>query len=336
MLKLNERYGEMTTRILQPNTDNLTLCAAHLRAGGLVAFPTETVYALGAVATDERAVARLYEVKKRPLDKPLIVAVSKKSEIGSVVKNIPKKAEKLIDEFMPGALTLLLDRADRIPDIVTAGGGTVAVRIPACESALKLIELTGAPVVVPSANISEKTSPTLASHVLDDFGGKIEYILDGGACDIGIESTIIDTRCDPPKIIRCGGVAVPDIERVIGKVEYKREDNVYGNYIPAAEVMFSAYYDGMTQNICSRYDELVARGRKTVIICLDGNAAFYGDRRVYTLGGDYKSYAHNLFAALRRADAEHMECVIAEGVKPEGMGVSIINRLCRISRGQII
>ena len=326
----------METVILQPNKENLDKCAAHLKSGGLVAFPTETVYALGAVATNAAAVEKVFDVKKRSHDKPLIVAVAKKSDIATVARNIPDKARALIDAFMPGALTLLLDRAENIPDAVTAGGDTVAVRIPDNETAKTLIELTGAPVVVPRANISEKTSPTLASHVYDDLNGKISYILDGGASEIGIESTIIDTRCDPPEILRGGGVTADMIERVIGKVKFKRESVCGGNYMPLAEVFFSAYYDGMTQNICARYDELAKHGRKTAVICLDGNAAYYGERKLYRVGKSYSDYAHNLFAALRKADAEHVDAVIAEGVVSEGIGLSLINRLCKISRGNII
>ncbi len=312
-------------------------CAAKLKAGGLVAFPTETVYALGAVATDAKAVSEVYAVKGRPKDKPLIVAVAKKSDIENVVSVIPDKARILIDRFMPGALTLLLDRAEGIPDVVTAGGDTVAVRIPDNPVAKRLIEMTGRPVVVPSANTSDKPSPTLAAHVKDDLDGKIEYILDGGASDIGIESTIIDVRTEPPTVVRGGGVAVDDIEAAIGKVVVKRESPaISSSYTPNAEVLFSAYYDGMSENICARYDMLEAQGRTAVIICLDGNRGKYGKRKVFAAGADYSAYAHNLFALLRRADAENFAAVIAEGVKSEGIGASLINRLIKVSGGNII
>ncbi len=327
----------MTTQILQPIPSNLLRCAAKLKAGGLVAFPTETVYALGAVATDGEAVRKVYDVKGRPKNKPLIVAVAKKSDIEKVAVNIPEKAKILIDKFMPGALTLLLDRAACIPDIVTAGSDTVAVRIPNNPIALKLIELTGKPVVVPSANTSDKPSPTLAEHVKDDLDGKIEYILDGGASDIGIESTIIDARTDPPSVLRGGGVPVDLIESAIGEVEFKRESlAMSSSYTPAAEVLFSAYYNDMSRNICSRYDYLSARGSKVVIVCLDSNKEKYGSRNVYSAGSDYTEYAHNLFAILRRADSECYDAVIAEGVKPEGIGLSLINRLIKVSGGMII
>ena len=311
-------------------------CASQLKAGELVAFPTETVYALGAIATDAEAVKKVYDVKKRPADKALIVAVAKKSDIQKVVKSIPKKAQVLIDKFMPGALTLVLDRADIIPDNVTAGSQSVAVRSPDNEVAKKLIELAGAPVVVPSANTADKASPTLAAHVKDDLDGKIRYILDGGASDIGIESTIVDARTDPPTVLRAGGVTVQQIKSAIGQVVTKREE-ARSKYMPNAEVLFSAYYDGMTENICSRYDEIVKSGKTAVIICLDSSRAAYGERKVYTVGDNYRDYAHNLFAMLRKADGEHFDAVIAEGVKPdEELADSLVARLIKLSGGIII
>ena len=312
-------------------------CAACLKAGGLVAFPTETVYALGADATDENAVKKVFEVKGRPLDKPLIVAVSKKAAIDTVAKNIPDSARLLIDKFMPGALTLLLDRADCIPGVVTAGTDTVAVRIPDNEVALKLIELAGRPIVVPSANTSDKPSPTLAGHVIDDLDGKIDFVLDGGASEIGIESTIVDTRTDPPSILRGGGVSADEIEAVIGKVEFKREPTYSSTgYIPRAEVLFSAMYEGMSDNINARYDKLLSEGRSIVILCLADNVSRYEGRNVYSVGATYADYAHNIFALLRRADAEGFDTVIAEGVESKGIGSSLINRLIKVSGGQII
>lgn len=327
----------METRILPPTSSNIMRCASTLRAGGLVAFPTETVYALGAIATNADAVKAVYDVKGRPTDKPLIVAVGRKSQIRTVAKNIPEKANILIDKFMPGALTLLLDRADCIPDVVTAGTDTVAVRIPDNKTAITLIELARAPVVVPSANTSDKPSPTLASHVKDDLDGKIEFILDGGASDIGIESTIVDPRTDPPTVLRGGGVSLDDIKDAIGDIVVKREPAAFAaTYTPRAEVLFSAFYDGMADNIKTHYDRFEKSGRSAVILCLDGNTELYGDRKLYTVGKDYTEYAHNLFALLRKADDENFDAIIAEGVESKGIGASLINRLIKVSGGQII
>lgn len=326
----------MQTKILQPNTENISFCASLLAAGELVAFPTETVYALGALATDPNAVRRVFEVKGRPLDRALIVAVSDKSEIRSIVKSVPNKAEKLINAFMPGALTLLFDRAECIPDAVTAGGESVAVRIPDNKIAIELIKKCGGPVVVPSANTSEMPSPTLAEHVCYDLNGKIGYVLDGGASEIGIESTIVDARCEPPVILRVGGVTKEQIECVVGPVTLARERAKTDAFKPTAEVLFSAFYPGMESNICTRYDELMEQGRSVVIVCLDGNREKYGSRNTYTVGADYKQYAHNLFATLRKADAEHYEVVIAEGVDTAGLGLSLVERLIKLSGGMII
>lgn len=325
----------MKTNILKPTEENIALCANAIKAGELVAFPTETVYALGCDAKNGAAVKNVYTVKGRPSDKALIVAVAKKSDISTVVKSIPQKAHTLIEKFMPGALTLVMDKADCIPAEVSAGTDSVAVRIPDNKIALRLIELSGTPIVVPSANTSERPSPTLAGHVKDDLDGKIKYILDGGASDIGIESTVIDMRNDPPTVLRVGGVAVDDIEREIGKVECKRESTKLA-YTPNAEVLFSAYYEGMERNIAAKYDALEANGVSAVILCLDGNREKYGNRNVYTVGADYKEYAHNLFALLRRADGLHYETVIAEGVNPFGIGKSLVARLVKLSGGLII
>ncbi|MDE7106809.1 MAG: threonylcarbamoyl-AMP synthase [Clostridiales bacterium] len=326
----------MDTEILSPTDLNIMRCASRLKAGELVAFPTETVYALGAIATDAQAVKKVFDVKKRPMNKPLIVAVAKKSDIKNVVKSIPEKAQILIDRFMPGALTLVFDRADIIPDEVTAGSSSVAVRIPDNAVAKKLIELAGAPVVVPSANTADKASPTLAAHVKDDLDGKIEYILDGGPSKIGIESTIVDIRTEPPTVLRAGGVTAEQLKQAIGEVKTVREDARLSGYMPNAEVLFSAYYEGMTDNICKRYDEFVAKQKTVVILCLDGNRKAYGDRKVYTVGDSYEAYAHNLFAVLRKADGEHYDAVIAEGVNPVGLGESLIARLIKLSGGLII
>lgn len=326
-----------TTEILQPTDTNVLRCAQRLKIGELVAFPTETVYALGAVATSSEAVGKVFDVKNRPKDRPLIVAVAKKSDIGAVVRSIPEKAKKLIDAFMPGALTLVFDRADCIPDIVTAGSDSVAVRIPNNPIALKLIELARAPVVVPSANTSEKPSPTLAKYVKDDLDGQIEYILDGGASEIGIESTIIDIRTEPPTVLRAGGVTVDDIRRVIGPVAFKRQPTKLAvDYKPTAEILFSAYYEGMIENIAARYDMLVKNGRSAVVLALESNIAAYGERKVLSVGKDYGEYAHNLFAALRKADELHCDTVIAEGVDRAGLGESLIARLIKLSGGNII
>ncbi|MDE6029431.1 MAG: threonylcarbamoyl-AMP synthase [Clostridiales bacterium] len=326
----------MQTEILQPTDLNIMRCASRLKAGELVAFPTETVYALGAVATDAKAVKKVFEVKNRPQDKALIVAVSKKSDIRKVVKSIPDKAQILIDKFMPGALTLVFDRADVIPDEVTAGSDSVAVRIPDNAVAQKLIELAGAPVVVPSANTSDKASPTLARHVKDDLDGKIEFILDGGESKIGIESTIVDMRTDPPTVLRAGGVTVEQLKQTVGEVKTQSNGGRQSGYTPNADVLFSAYYDGMSDNICRFYDELEAKHKRAAILCLDGNKACYGNRNAFTVGADYEAYAHNLFAVLRKADDERYDAVIAEGVKPDGIGESLIAKLIKLSGGKII
>ncbi len=324
----------MITKILQPTDANIMRCAAQIRVGKLVAFPTDTVYALGADATNAAAVKRLFEVKGRERNKPLIVAVANRSEISKVAKTVPDKAKKLIDAFMPGALTVILDKADIIPAEVTAGGDSVAVRIPDEPIALKLIALAKRPVVVPSANISGKPSPTLAEHVRADFDGKLEFILDGGQSKLGIESTVVDVRGDIPVILREGGVPREEIERVIGRTEVATVKS--SSYSPRATVYFSAYYNAMSLAICDKYAELVRGGQKPVVLCLDKNADKYGKLRKFKMGKNYDDYARELFAALRRADDEGYDAVIAEGVPVGGICSALITKLVKISEGRII
>lgn len=327
----------MKTEILKPTEANITRCAQIIREGGLVAYPTETVYGLGADIFNEGAVKAVYEAKRRPTNKPLIVCVSDIAMLERVVKSVPTKARALIKAFMPGALTLVLDKADDVPCAVTCGDKSIAVRIPDNAVALELIRRAKTPICAPSANTTAKPSPTLASHVKDDLDGKIQAILDGGQSKIGIESTIVDVRGEP-KILRNGGISKAAIVEVIGEVFSERKDSDYTarSYSPRADVMFSAYYDEMHKSICDKYDALLAIGKNPVILCITARKGFYGKRHCYYMGETYDDYAHNLFAMLRRADDESYDTVIAEGVAPEGIGESLINRLIKSSGGQII
>lgn len=333
----------MKTRILQPTKTNIELCARRLRAGGVVAFPTETVYGLGANAFMPDAVRKIYEVKGRPSDNPLIVHIYEQSQIFELAAFVPPVAETLAKAFMPGALTLVLKKKSVVPDAVTGTLDTVAVRMPSHPVAAALLAACKVPVCAPSANTSTKPSPTLAKHVLADLDGRIEYILDGGACDIGVESTIVDVSGERPRLLRQGGIPAEAFEPYCGKMEIVRSSGValcpgmkYKHYSPKAEVFLSAYYSHMADGICKKYDELIALGKNPVILCLDGNAQSYGERSSICVGADYSAYAHNLFALLRQCDDERYDSIIAEGVSGAGLGAAIINRLVKASGGQII
>lgn len=333
----------MDTQILQPTIENIKKCAKELVLGEIVAFPTETVYGLGANALNESAVKKIYAAKGRPSDNPLIVHVCCKEQIVEIVKKIPQKAKLLAKEFMPGALTLVFDKKDIIPGIVTGGMDSVAVRMPSHKVALMLIKESGLPICAPSANTSSRPSPTMAKHVLNDLDTKIKYILDGGECSIGIESTVLDVRGDVPKLLRQGGITVEEIEKIIGKVEIVKDSTIalcpgmkYKHYAPKAEVLFSAYYEKMDLTICEKYDSLEIQGKSPVIICMSDRSKLYGNRNLMETGSTLEDYAHNLFAFLRLADEKHFDCIIAEGVTGGGLGASIINRLVKSSGGQII
>lgn len=333
----------METRILQPTPEHIRQCAQTLTDGGLVAFPTETVYGLGGNAWLPDAAKRIYEAKGRPCDNPLIVHLYDRGQLDEVACRIPAYAVRLLDRFTPGPLTLVFGKQAAVPPEVTGRLSTVAVRFPSHPVARELLRACGVPVCAPSANTSTRPSPTVARHVYDDLQGKIPYILDGGSCDIGVESTIVDASGDRPRILRLGGLSREELEDVAGKMEVVRQSQValcpgmkYKHYAPKANVLFSAYYSDMAAGICRRYDEAAAEGKNPVILCLSDNASKYGNRNVMRMGHTYQTYAHRLFYNLRAADEQRFDTVLAEGVPDGGIGAAIINRLIKSSGGQII
>lgn len=333
----------METKVLKPTRENIRICGEAIKRGELVAFPTETVYGLGADATQKDAAKKIYAAKGRPSDNPLIVHVDSIGAMSSVVEKLPPVALRLAARFMPGPLTIVMKKKSVVPDEVTGGLDTVAVRIPLSQTALSLIRAANTPICAPSANTSGAPSPTTAKHVLEDMNGKIPYILDGGACKIGIESTVIDVTGKTPKLLRPGGLPVEKIKEIVGEIEVVTDSSValcpgmkYKHYAPKAEVFFSAYYEKMSEAIADWYDKIVQRGGKPVIMCLDASAEKYGERNVIKTGAGYDDYAHNLFADLRLADEKGYGYIIAEGVPDSGIGNSLINRLIKSSGGHII
>lgn len=332
----------MDTKIYLPTSLNIKICAKLIGEGGIVAFPTETVYGLGANALNSSAVSAIYVAKGRPSDNPLIVHVASNKQMLDIVTDIPENAKLLIKAFMPGALTLVMNKKKIVPDIVTGNLATVAVRMPSHPVALALIRASGVPICAPSANTSSRPSPTMASHVYDDLNGKIPAIIDGGACAIGLESTVIDVTTKIPRLLRNGGISIEAIEKIVGKLEIVLDSKValcpgmkYKHYAPKCEVLFSAFYDDMHISINENYDRLEKIDKNPVILCLSSRKPLYGDRDVMIVGATYEDYAHNLFAKLREAEKKYC-AIIAEGVSNEGIGASIINRLVKSSGGQII
>ncbi len=313
-------------RIIKVNADSpdekvLKIAGEVARRGGLVAFPTETVYGLGTNAFKEDAVKRLFEVKRRPPSNPISILISNLESAYNLAE-INRIASKLMKEFFPGPLTVVMRAREEVPNIVTAGTGKVAVRMPDHPIALKIVEFAEVPLATPSANVSGRPSPTKAEHVIQDFRGKIDLLIDGGETGIGIESTVVDTTTDPPKILRLGAIAVEDIERVIGKVVVaKAESMKYPHYKPKAKLI--VVFQGDLEGIVERFR---SKGKR-VGVALKRRRDIDADV-VIELGDDAKTYAKRLFDALRMFD--DVDVGVVEGLDEKGgLAKAIRSRLIK-------
>lgn len=306
--------------LLYPVESDLRRAVEILRRGGIVAFPTETVYGLGCDAFNEKAVERLYELKKRPKNKPLIVGVGKIEDIYDIAE-VNETAEKLIKAFFPGSLTLVL-KNKKIPSIVTANSEKVAVRMPAHEIPLKLSKELGRPIVVPSANISGRPSPTKFEHVIADFGDTIDAVIIG-ECKIGIESTILDVTVSPAKLLRPGAVSTEILRKF---VDIEPSEDIFGQYDISAEV-----YVFVGTQVEEAIRKFLAKSKNAVVIARKN---VYGGR-VIEVGESLDSYAKNLFDALRKAEMMGAEVILIEGIEEEGIGEAIMHRLYKSARNII-
>lgn len=334
-----------------PDPAVLHEAAALLRAGELVAFPTETVYGLGANALDAEACARIFEVKGRPQDNPLIVHVSRPKMVDEIIAHWTPAAEICARTFWPGPLTLVFPKNERIPDRVTAGLNTVAVRMPDHPVALALIEAGGLPLAAPSANLSGRPSPTTGSHVWEDMRGRIPLILDAGSCNVGLESTVLDVSGDVPLILRPGGLAKEDLEKVLGPVELDRPSVTgvprapglkYRHYAPRGEMYVVV---GPKDHVLDRMSEEIKIGRyqhkRIAILCTLESAPQLQLEQpdlLYVLGSrtQPQEVAASLFAGLRLCDQRGMELILAEGFDEGGLGLAIMNRLDKASGHKVI
>jgi L-threonylcarbamoyladenylate synthase len=305
--------------------------AGIIKKGGVVAFPTETVYGLGADAFSSLAVARIFEVKKRPYFDPLIVHVSAPSDLKRLVIGVPPKANKLIDRLWPGPLTLVLSKREEVPDIVTAGLSTVALRMPKHPMALSLIDLAGCPVAAPSANPFGYLSPTTAEAVREQLDDQIDLILDGGPCEVGVESTIVSFLEERPRLLRAGGVALEEIESIIGAVEVRPAEG--GS--PFAPGMLPRHYAPRTPMILNWSEKTLDSYKGKKIGCLafrkPEQSLPYDHVEVLSQNGDLREAAANLFASMRRLDASNLDLILAENVPEIGLGRAIMDRLRRAS-----
>jgi L-threonylcarbamoyladenylate synthase len=300
-----------------------------IKRGGLVAFPTETVYGLGADAGNPVAVAGIFEVKARPRIDPVIVHVADPDSAGKYGV-IPEVAWPLIRKFWPGALTLVFNRTATVPPIVTAGLDTVAIRVPSHPAALALIKASTGAIAAPSANLFGYVSPTTAQHVADQLGDRIDFILDGGPCTIGLESTILSLADGTPRILRAGGIPIEEVESMVGKLEI----SIDPTQNPVAPGQLKRHYATRTRLlILDREAEQLRSGERTGLLSLlpPENPDQYAAVEALSPSGSLKEAAANLFGALRRLDSLSLDRIIARPVPEHGLGVAIMDRLRRCS-----
>jgi len=324
-----------------------------IQKGELVAFPTETVYGLGANALDAEAVAKIYEAKGRPGDNPLIVHVAHFEDVKPLVLEIPEKAKRLMEAFWPGPLTLILKKSTIVPYRTTGGLDTVAVRMPKHPVALALIHESGVPIAAPSANRSGRPSPTNARHVMNDMIGRIPMILDGGACNVGVESTVLDVTGDIPNILRPGGITPKMLESVIGQI--KVDDGVlhplnkgtkvlspgmkYTHYAPQAQVIIvKGKVDKMIMKIREMAADEARKGNRVGILATEETFYSYPDGEVLCLGSrkNPQDLAANLFASLRKFDDLKVDIILAEWIEEKDEGLAVMNRMLRAAGFHIV
>jgi L-threonylcarbamoyladenylate synthase len=322
--------------------------AALLCEGKLVAFPTETVYGLGAAATSSDAVAAIFTAKERPASDPLIVHIADLAQLGSVVAETPTLALELASHFWPGPLTLVLPRAAAIPPNVTAGGPTVGVRMPSALVALKLLRAAAAPVAAPSANRFMRTSPTTAAHVLADLDGRIDCVLDGGPCAVGVESTVLDLTASPPRILRPGAITLEALREVAPEIEGPVATNpeavarapgqMERHYAPRTPLMvFAGQGARALAAIRAETEVAIAQGQRVGALLPDDEMWTLDglDAQIESLGADLSAVSRNLYAALRALDSAGLDLLLTHTYVEEGLGLALNDRLRRAAGGSL-
>ena len=325
----------MNTKILSDTTEDIATAAEIIAAGGLVAFPTETVYGLGADALNAEAVGKVYAAKGRPSDNPMIVHISSKDDLLKLTSAVTPDMEKLMEAFWPGPMTMIVPRLPVIPDTTTGGLSTVGVRMPDHPVALSLISGSGCPIAAPSANLSGKPSPTTAKDVVEDLDGRVDAVIESTDCQVGIESTVIDMTSDTPVILRPGILTAEDFEKVLGKTveldpalnqrpdpfnncdfKPKAPGMKYKHYAPKAPmVVFEGEEQAVRRAIAEEAASYTAAGKKVCTICFDS--------------GQQRTAAHRFFAMLREADRDGADIILASALPEEGIGFSVMNRMLK-------
>ena len=332
--------------------EDLKEAARIIYDGGVVAFPTETVYGLGANALNEEAVKKIFIAKGRPQDNPLIVHVASK-DIYNLVKEVPPIAQELINKFWPGPLTIILEKKDIIPNMTSANLSTIGIRMPNSEIALKLIELSERPIAAPSANISGRPSPTEVERCIDDLNGRVDYIIGGESSDIGVESTIIDCTVNPPMILRPGGITLEMLREIDSNIDIdkalkskpsndlkpKAPGMKYRHYAPKANLKIIRGKNEKTIEIITEMlENYIEKNNDVAIITTDENLNKFDKGNVISLGSEknLSEIAKNLFEALRKCDDIGVQYILCQGFEEKGVGVAIMNRLSKAAGYDII
>ncbi|WP_249316310.1 L-threonylcarbamoyladenylate synthase [Gehongia tenuis] len=333
-----------------PGTETYIREAAKLlQRGEVVGMPTETVYGLAGDATNPEAVARIFAAKSRPSDNPLIVHIAAREQLEGLVRRVPEAARKAMEAFWPGPLTLIMPKGEKVGQAVTAGLDTVAVRWPAHPVAQRLILASGLPIAAPSANTSGRPSTTEARHVLEDLGGKIPAILDGGPSKVGLESTVLDTTGEVPVVLRPGGVTAEELRGLLGEVRVHESALMplekdaaapspgmkHKHYAPKAPaILFEGEVGHVAKALGSWYDEHLEEN--PYILALADVAKNLGGRRVRVMGGSTGEAAHSVFAELRALDEAGAGLILIQGVDKAGIGLAVMNRLLRASGFHVV
>lgn len=345
----------MKTKIIKIDKENinqelLDQALKVIKSGEIVAFPTETVYGLGVNGLDEKAVKKIYKAKGRPSDNPLILHISSKKQISPLVREIPEIANKLIDKFWPGPLTIIFKKSEIVPDIITGDLDTVAIRMPKHSIALELISQSGFPIAAPSANISGKPSPTRADHVIQDMMGKVPLIIDGGRTGVGLESTVLDLSTCTPKVLRPGGITLEELQKIIPNIvqdeslmdkdiKPKSPGQKYRHYAPKAEMtIFTGDIKEVIERINLEIEKNTGKGKRVGIIATEETKDKYKDGIILNIGSrkEVKTIATNLFATIRELDKREVDIILAEGIDDYSLGSAIMNRMTKAADGKII
>lgn len=335
---MKSKYADLKSN---KNLDKIKEAAMSIKEGNIVLFPTETVYGIGANALDEKAVNKIFEAKGRASDNPLIVHICNLEMLNSLVQEVGKIEENLINNFWPGPLTIIFNRKECIPNNVTAELETVGIRMPSNEIARRLIELSNLPIAAPSANVSGKPSGTKIEDIIDELDGKVDYILDSGMVDIGVESTVVRVVNNKVHILRPGKITVEDIEKLGIEVvvekqimeECKPEEKVmspgmkYRHYAPNTKCLL--VYSDNGNKLVEKINEEIELYKNVLVLGRTSNLDKYKTDNKLDMGESLEEVSKNIFTLLRKVDKYNVNLVIIEGVKKEGLGLAIMNRLIR-------